>query len=185
MQRSLHAKAETVRRALAETADRVSVEWSFTVKRGHVTRAMLEAAGAADLLITGRESLPLAAPPRRRPMLQAPIVVVYDGSQACIRALEAAAALARLTAGRIVIVAAGSDPKEADKLRQQGAAICQSLDITATWDPRFITDPGALIDAAHRAHARVVFLSRDSGLLGEAALDRLVQQLDCPVALVR
>jgi nucleotide-binding universal stress UspA family protein len=186
MERSLRAKAEEVRQALADSAHRVSVEWSFTVKRGHVTRAMLEAASAADLLITGRESSPLAAlPPPRSGTQKNHIVVVYDGTRACERALQAASTLARLTADAIMIIVAANDPNQADQLRGQCQDLCQSLKLSVQWDPQLVADPVSLADAARRWQARVLFINRDSSLLDEPAIDRLIRQLECPVTLVR
>ncbi len=115
VERELRAQAGRARQALAATAERVQVRWSFRVTRGPVTSEVLAAAAEADLVsmgkagwsLTGQRRLGSTARAvlsqtsgpalvlRQGARLRGPVLVVYDGSAVARKALAAAVQIAR------------------------------------------------------------------------------------------
>jgi hypothetical protein len=64
----------------------------------------------------------------------------------------------------------------------------QQLDevaVIATVQPLILERPDQLVEQARHTQAGLVLLSRDQALLDEATLELLVNELDCPLALVQ
>ncbi len=187
MERALRAQAEQLRRSLASSADRLRVRWSFQVTRGHITQASLEAAAEADFLLMGRDNPKpqRSAPPAHEEVR--PIMVVYDGSQAAQRSLKAARSLVRKGGNKIAVLTVADEAAVAEQLRQQCFDWFQGLGV----EP-IVVEHGAnngdqadaLATAARELHASLLLINRDNSLLNEETIERLVNELDCPVGLV-
>jgi len=95
LQQLLERQAQSVRGVLAQAASALSLQWTFQVVRGAPLVSVLDAMQVLDLAVFGHlgrfatQLAASAAPPARQP-----VMVVYDGSPAAERALDAAAALA-------------------------------------------------------------------------------------------
>jgi hypothetical protein len=188
LQRTWRAQADQVRRALAETADRVSVIWSFRIARGRVVRASLESAGESDLVVLGKENpAPQAPAPgagRRARAAAQRLLLAYDPSPAGQRALQTAAQLVRGLAGKAVIAIASA----ATDCPERAASAVQQLQRAAavTCGPPLVFHCAAeLVEVARRAQSQLVLISRQHPLIDEAGLELLVNELDCPVALIQ
>jgi nucleotide-binding universal stress UspA family protein len=188
LQRTWRAQADQVRRVLAETADRASVIWSLRIERGRVVRASLDSAGESDLVVLGKEnSAPQAPAPaagRRTRAAAQRLLLVYDASPAGQRTLQTATQLARGLSGKVVVVIASSNTtcleraeSAAQQLQRASAATCGP--------PLVFQCATELVELARRAQSHLVLISRQHPLLDEAVLERLVNELDCPVALVQ
>jgi nucleotide-binding universal stress UspA family protein len=188
MERTLRANAERARRAVAKIARRQRVPWSFEVLRGAVARATLAAAAEGDTTIIGCESRSLRTPvrPARRPPRPRvpPILVVYDGTRSARRALAVAEQLAEENAGQVIVLIAASDHGEAQRLERQSLALLQERGRPAAAYEMPVTDASMAAAAARILHARILLLNRDSALLDEAAIETLINHLDCPVVIV-
>lgn len=198
----LRAVAERSRRALAVSAERARVRWSFRVARGSVAAAVMEGVGGRDLISFGRLGWsrlgkPLGSTARailsearastlvlqlgRR--IGAPLCALYDGSKAARRGLDAIARLARGSPATVVIVAA--DESVAERLEREAEEILQAQGIAA--EVRRVSGSNReTIRAAIRAvGAGLVVLPIDGAIAtGEEVVDLLVD-LDVPVLLVR
>lgn len=187
MERLLRAQADQMRQALADTAERVSVVWSFRVARGHVVRASLECAGGSDLVVLGKANPAPQAPPARfssRTRAGCPLLLVYDDSPSSRRALEAAIQAARSMECQILI-AIETTEEDAEELAQRARQQIASSGASASVHPVILRSAAQLVGEARRTKAKLVFLSRCSGLLDDASLEFLVNELDCPIALVQ
>ena len=184
---SLHAKADEIRRALENACHRVSVQWSFEVSRGDVTRTTLRVSSEADLVIIGRQGLAQAAKVdlARKPRPKRPIVVAYDGTEAAKRALELASQLARTETRPITVVLANPGIEQADELRQGCEEACQMAGINVLLDTQLVSDATALCHAVHRWKGEILLINRDSPMLDENTIEALVNRLDSPIGLVR
>jgi nucleotide-binding universal stress UspA family protein len=137
MRLQLRAVAERARRALATSAERARVRWSFRVARGQVSAAVMESVGGRDLISVGRvgwsrlgktglgstarailcEAQASALVLQRDRRMGTPLCVIYDGTKAARRAVEAVARLARGGVPTVLIVA--SDEKAAERLERE------------------------------------------------------------------
>jgi len=203
MERQLRAQASQARRALVAACERQKVKCSFRIVRGEVAHEVVAAAEEADVLILGRVSRPLIRQIRlgstalaaavqasccvlllrRDTGVLPPIMVTYDGSSISRHALRVAAYLARKSGGylAVLIVADTSDAEyrlqaeTADWLRSQGLLVRFSrlLEVSVP----------ALIQALQAESVGTLVLS--STILHLAPLQKLLDEVECPVLLVR
>lgn len=199
MERTLERMAARARAAVALAAERIGVHWSFRVVRGAVVAELATAARDVDLVALGR-----AGAERRRAagstalgLLEAvlhpvlllrhgapiggPVVVLLDGTDAALRAVQHAAALARACNGKLVLwpIGGGADIhrtlREAEKLPELAGLRVGRHEPTAAAAPSL----GRAL-ARSRCGTLVVPLSD-----GAADLRALLEAVTCPVLVVR
>jgi len=203
MERELRAQATQAQRALMATCQRRQIRWSFRVVRGDVTAEVLEAASEADLLTLGRASRPLmqrirlgstarAAATRsprsvlliqRDVVVRPPVMVVYEDSRAARQALWMAAHLAQKQEkylGVLILVRPQDDVQRLQNqisnwLRGEGLAVRSQL-LPAN-------NVKMLAQTVRAEQGGVLVLSVTT--LPADALDVLLDEVDCPVLLVR
>jgi nucleotide-binding universal stress UspA family protein len=203
MERQLRAQAAQARKALAASCERRRIKWSFRVVRGEVAPEVLEAAMDVDLLSLGKVSRPLVRRTRlgstaraaatqspssvlllqRDVSIKPPVAVVYDGSPTARYALKIAAHLAQKNEGYLaVLIVAGASDEEyrlqaetADWLRKQALLIRY----------RRLASAGVttLTHEVRSEGSGVLVLS--STILTPEAFQALLDEVDCPVLLVR
>jgi len=203
MERQLRAQATQARKALRTVCERRQIKWSFRVVRGEVAPEVLEAALEADLLSLGKASRPLVrrerlgstaraaaaqAPSlvlllRRDAGIEPPVAVTYDGSPTARRALRIAVHLGREKGGYLAVLNLAGTPDEEERLQAA----------TADW----LRHQGLLIRYRRLMGASVTTLTREiqsersgvlvlsSTILSPEALPALLDEMDCPVLLVR
>lgn len=196
----LRALAGAARASLAETARRLEVEWSFRVARGQVSGELLEAASKADVLVLGRtgrsvgrrpggtaRAAAIGAPTSvllvgRGAGIGQPILVAYDGSAAADRVLDLAARLDG-GAGRLTVLVAAATAAEAEKLARRARS---RLAREGESEPRCVTIARRLdLVRAAQASGALLVLGAASSALGETGLERLLEEIESPLLVVR
>lgn len=204
VERGFRSQARRARQALATAAEKAQVDWSFQVSRGMIAAVLLAAAAEADLVILGRRSQPL--PARRglgstarsilvegtqltlllQPGMQPgqPVMVIYDGSATSQKALATTARLMRNQAEEATVLILADEVGQEKARRQEAAELLagQGLETEYHWlkNPtvsrlaRFIEDKDF----------RLVVLS-EANTLSRQAMLKLLDNIDCPVLLVR
>lgn len=203
MERQLRAQATQAKRALATTCERRRIKWSFRVVRGEVTAQVLEAAMEADLLSLGKASRPLvqrirlgstaqaaaARSPRsvlliqRDAVVRPPVVMVYEDSRASRQALLLAARLAQTQGDYLSVLILAHPGDNAQRLMNQVTNWLrgQALAVRSQLLPG---DSVQMVARVVRAeHSGVLVLS--VAALQPDALHALLDEVDCPVLLVR
>ena len=174
IERALRTRAEGVRRAIAETAERTSISWSFRISRGNVAQTMLSESLEADLLVVGQEQASPTASPVK--MSSGPIMVVVDDSSGEeSRAFDAAQRLARRSADTIVALIINDSVKSLD--RSGLAAPC--------YVQRCSGDLAALVQAVRQWRPQLLLVDRTSPLVSATTIKPLLAQLSCPLAVVQ
>jgi nucleotide-binding universal stress UspA family protein len=187
MERLLRAKADEARRALAQAAERSSVTWSFQVARGHVVRASLDSANEVDLLVLGKDNAaPKPSPLRAQRALAVagPLLLVYDGMPGSESALDTALQLAVANDDELMVVAVTSREHSWAELSEVVSSRMEAADVEGTIQARTLSDVAELVAEVRSRRAKLVLVSRRSPLLDAAAMEFLVNELDCPLALV-
>lgn len=196
MERSLMAQAERSRLALAAIAEPWRLRWSFRVVRGSVAEEVLAAAYEVDLVSIGKmgrqpsiggrlgptaRSVAAAAP--RSVLLTKHAIparhgvgVIFEGTPSAVKALWAAARLAHEEGGLSVLIPA-ADGATAQRLEDQAAQLLHSRGWSARY--RWFDSGGELPPQLLRGEGLLV-AGADSGLA-----QVLLEELDCPVLLVR
>lgn len=205
MERELRLLASRARRALATAAENVNAEWAFRVVRGTVSEEVLNAALEADLLSLGRASRPLTRHVRLGSTAQAvaiqaprsvliarkgtdpelPIVVTYDGSDAGARVLNAAARMSQINDSNLIVLVMADNAGEAPQLAEKASHLLG--DGIAHAEYRFTPTNGgeSLTDLLTKENCAMVVLGGENRLLQGRRLYQLLDDLDCPVLLVR
>jgi len=208
MERALRAQAAQARRALAVACERRQIKWSFRVVRGEVAPEVLAAAMEADLLSLGKASRPLirrvrlgstaraaaAQAPHSVLLLQRnvgirlPVVVTYDGSPTARQALMMAARLAqnkrRAQNLPILIVLILADaPDEVQRLQAETSDLLRERGLMVYYRRLADASVATLTYEVRSEGSGVLVLS--STILQPDALQTLLDEVDCPVLLVR
>jgi nucleotide-binding universal stress UspA family protein len=203
MERQLRAQAAQARRALAATCERRQVKWSFRVVRGEVAPEVLAAAAGADLLSLGKASRPLtqrvrmgstaraaaAQAPHSVLLLQRdaginpPVVMTYDGSSTARRALVMAERLAQESGGYLTILILADTTEAAQRLQTQTTDWLRGHELVVR-HRRLINAGVATLTHEVRAEGSGA-LVLSAAILPPEALQTLLDEVDCPVLLVR
>lgn len=205
MERELRLLASQARRALALAAEEAETEWTFRVVRGVVAEEVLRAAMEADLLSLGRASRPLSRRVRLGSTAQAaavrgsrsvllarkgadldlPVMVTYDGSDLAPRVLDAAVQMAQASDSNLIVLVVADHADDAPQIAEEASELLG--DRVAHADYRFLPTNGEehLPDVLSQERCSVLVLGGENDLLQGKRLYSLLDELDCPVLLVR
>jgi len=195
----------SARRAIAAAAARARITYRFRVARGQVDVEVISAASNADLLILGigggapggrrRLGSTARAAAERAPhsvliskpgmrQIGSPLVC-YDGSDGAKRALEAAVRLSGVRERGIAVLIVAEDIDRAGMLRQE---VNDRLDLLHM-RPRFLHSahpaPDQMCHFAAESGADILVIAADSLLIAGEDRLKMLEQVACPVLLVR
>jgi len=205
VERQLRVQAGRARLQLERIAGRAGIPWSFRVARGAVAAELLSAAAEVDLVSVGRIGWTFRPRPHlgrtarallcerrgltllleRRVPIRPPIVVLYDGSEAAARALEAGRELAVLAAGPLRVLLVGGD---GDRLRGEveerlgGAAPAGAVPVEI--EALGAVDEAALPRVLRYRVGGVLVVPLGTPPLVAEELQRLLGELHCAVLAV-
>ncbi|HUP22108.1 MAG TPA: universal stress protein, partial [Thermoanaerobaculia bacterium] len=204
IERRYRAEAARLRAAVARSAARARVRWSFRVGRGTVAGELLRLAEDNDLAVVGRSGWsagsasrlgPIARQilitgPRRtllvrpRVNLPLPLVLVYDGSVAARRAAELAWRFRSAEDQEVVAVVPGGE-----KERKRREAEILEVVQWASPPPRVISAKSAsaadLLRTARRVGCGILVLPGGGEGLEREALLAVAEAIESPVLVVR
>jgi predicted phosphoribosyltransferase len=189
LERAFGAQVRQLRRVLHDASHGLPLGWTLEVVRGDLVAVMLDS--TADVLVLGRARRPghsgggPASRVRPRvPVTRHPILVVYDGSESGVRALEAAQALQKTAGAGVVVAITTPSPERFTALRRQADAILAAHG-EASADCFCLPDIAIVGAEAMQRRTSVVLLPA-ADLAGAAPeLKRLIDAIACPVVLVR
>ena len=192
VQRALRREAAEVEQQLAQAAERMRLRWTFQIQRGQIAAELFALAGECDLVVLGKRSRSgvrglgreMAGLPRG--LDHDPVLAVFDGSAGAHRALELAAHLAHAGGTHLRLLI----PAESDEIYQQYAnearAVLAREAVVAAVIGRIPALAIATLAAAARAEHCGALVLRDDGQLRSAeGYSALLDEVDCPVLLVR
>jgi len=186
MEQALRAKARSIRKTIAARARHEKFHYSFRVARGQLARTTLESTTRAELLFMGRET-PSSAPLRTSSAARRnrPFVVIYDGSPGAKRALEVVARLAHHERDDVLIVIPQDEEERFDELRKESFdwLAGRGLRVLCLLDAKF--DEKTIAKLANEHDAKLLLINQESRLFNDATVESLVNDLNCPIGLVR
>jgi predicted phosphoribosyltransferase len=194
LERAISVQARQMRRMLEAMVGKLPSGWSLEVVRGDLIGVVLERGPAADVLVLGRTRRPAYRGTHgervmrrlERRVARHPIVAVFDGSEAAARVLEAAIALERREHGDVLVAIPDARPELFAPLREQAAALLSALGHGAGG---YLALPDAGIacvaEAAKRQRAGAVLLPVTDLTRAEHEFEGLVDEIACPVVLIR
>lgn len=205
LERQLRVQAERMRAILQHACEERSIAWDFQVTRGPVAAELLTAGMNADLMILGKIGGSFPGTRRtgtitrmlvaRRPgmtlifqedsFFTLPVILLYDGTEAAEKAVDAACNLTKVHDGRLtVLISAGS--REA--ARQMEITVMEHLKIYQLGaDFRLMVDR-SLDGVARRIRMEgsgPLVIPCDPNISREDQLGTLIDEVSNPVLLVR
>ena len=207
IERELKSKAAVARRALAQTAAALHLDWSFRIARGRVEAELLAAALEADLVALGKSTRPLSgqvylgrrgravtAQTMRSVLFattttcpaDASVAVVYDGSPKSDAALALTARLAERDGKPLVVFALGDFSAVFAQLETGVRNQFQSIDISGSILRVRRSGLADLLQALQAAPVSLLVVAANA-LASDAniSLDMLVERSACSVLLIR
>lgn len=185
--------AGQLRDAVEAAARESSVAWSFAVRRGRMARVGWEMTGEADWVVVGGHSLGPSLVRSgigagwRRKVEPPPLLVVHDGSPASVRLLEHAARLAVRRRARLEVYLAppreSMDAMPRAEWQRRVVSELAELGAAGTVHPTALRTAADLLAAARVCRPQLILLPAASKLVDESAIERLVLEQDCPIAL--
>lgn len=203
LERSLRARATILRHALETLAAEHQIRSTFRVVRGAVDSELITAALETDLLALGRLGHSIARRVRLGSAARAavaraasavllvkpgveggPILVLYDGSPASVRALRIAAGVAG-EPGELRVMVWGPDEEAAYGRRQFAAGLLEAETIRVQFQHLATGEPGRLLDWVNRQHGSLLVLSSGEDTLPEGTIDVLLDDAEQHILLIR
>jgi len=197
MEEALRREAEQAERLLAETASRLKLRWSFHVARGHIADELFASASELDLVVLGsraRQGLRSLgywfveglAGEIQRSLETRPVVAVYDGSASARRALELAQGLALSNNLDLKVLVPASRNEQFSSLAKEAKELLARAGITSEIYRRLsIGGTKELAEELGRERPAVLLLGGDGRFRSAEGFGTLINELDCPVVLVR
>ncbi|MCR9295198.1 MAG: universal stress protein [bacterium] len=180
MERALRLAAKEAEQAFEAALKNSKLNWAFRVLRGNLAETPLAAASGYDLLVIGqRGRAPTAWAShylRKLTASEGPVVVLFDGSHAAMRAIELGCQLARPFPIRILVLAdddAAGNQKECLRWLAIAGQNAEFVQITSN----------GLLAYFRLQRPAALLANRDSKLLTSAQLSRLVNEIDSPLIL--
>jgi predicted phosphoribosyltransferase len=194
LERAIAVQARQVRRALEAAARDLPLIWSLEIVRGDLIAVVVQRTAAADLLVLGRTRRPAYRGAHgekvmrrlERRVARHPIVALFDGSAAAARVLDAALALERRARGDMLVAIPASRPERFAALRGQVDAL---LAVRGHAPTGCVCLPDAdiatIAETAKRWRAGAVMLPVADLARAEHEFEGLVDEIACPVVLIR
>ena len=180
MEQELRVLARRAERLLGEHAARQNVSWSFRIWRGSIDTELLTADTDADVFALTRMGTTWA-----RPATTKAVSVVFTGTDASARALETAMSLTTDPYKELNILLPAEN--EAEAMRLQELATRQLGDHAASADFTPLKDGSLndLLEVLVDSNSAVLIVERDNKLLRAQSLRRSLNNLNCPLLIVR
>lgn len=191
--RQLASMAATAEEALARVARDAGVTWSFRVARGAVTALLTEAAAEADITLVPAsrrafwaygERVVIGAPGRRlAAAAPAPLAVVFDGSDAAMRALDVGKRLVAAEQRPLTVIVLSSSEETGEELR---ARVAEALGAQPARVHMLVPgDTARLLQVVREQRVGMLVVPALETARLPKTLEALQDRLDCPTLLVR
>jgi len=186
IERTLRANARYKQKELEQAARKEKVEYSFQVIRGERVRWVQESVNTSGILFIGGKDL---APKRYRHLKycsysQNQLQVIFTGSPASERALKTAVQMAELDKRPLLILTTVGESSDELKLREQ-INILLEKQLKTTISIEASSDEDILSSLRKRQVHMLIVPSDIEWAQDEKQLEKLLQQVSCPVILVR
>jgi len=192
VERSWRREAEAMQRLLAEAAKRLRLRWSFRVARGRVSAEMNALAQAFDLIVLGQRSgigVTATHPaqsrfPRVHPHV-GPVLVLFEAGSSFTPSLDLGARLARLNGAELVVLVSADSENAYRAACAAAQAALKAHEIAGRCVWMRTLDDSNLVKEARREAASCLVLANKERFLTQAGFDRMLDEIECPVALTR
>jgi nucleotide-binding universal stress UspA family protein len=193
IERTWRREAETLQRRLAEAAEHLQLRWSFQVARGRMATEVSLQAQAFDLIVLGeRAGVSVMAAVQtttrvkaRVPDQAGPVLVLFESCQPAAASLDLGIRLARRIGAELVMLIHAADEAayRSACTAAQAALKARGAAGRCVWLTELARDK--LVGAARREAASCLVLADRNRFLQQGELERVLDEIDCPVVLSR
>ncbi len=193
IERTWRREAESLQRRLAEAAEHLQLRWSFQVARGRMATELSLQAQAFDLIVLGERTgvsvmtavqttAHVKAP---MPGQAGPVLVLFEPDQPAAASLDLGIRLARRIGAELVLLIHAADEAayRSACTAAQAALKGQGTTGRCVWLAGLERDK--LVQAARREAACCLVLADRNRFLQQGELERVLDEIDCPVVLSR
>ena len=180
MEQELRVLARRAERLLGEHAARQNVSWSFRIWRGSIDTELLTADTDADVFALIRMGTTLA-----RPATTKAVSVVFTGTDASMRALETAMSLTTDPYKELNILLPAENEAEAMRLQELATRQLDEQAANADFIPLKDGSLNDVLEVLADSNSAVLIVERDNKLLQAPSLRRSLNNLNCPLLIVR
>ena len=180
MEQELRVLARRAERLLGEHAARQNVSWSFRIWRGSIDTELLTADTDADVFALIRMGTTLA-----RPATTKAVSVVFTGTDASMRALETAMSLTTDPYKELTILLPAENEAEAMRLQELATRQLDEQAANADFIPLKDGSLNDVLEVLADSNSAVLIVERDNKLLQAPSLRRSLNNLNCPLLIVR
>lgn len=184
MEQELRVLARRAERQLSDRATRHNVSWSFRIWRGSIDSDLMAADIEADVFALTRLGASLTRI-SLLPTRSAAVSVLFSGTAASVRALEAAISLATEPEKQLNILLSARNGADAVHLQQQAKQQLGELAASAYFIPVADGSLNDLVEILADTNSAVLILERDNKLLQPPSLKHSLNKLICPLLIVR
>lgn len=198
MERELRAQADQARKALAKVANQAKVTWSFRIVRGRVPTEVLMASAGCDLLALGRigwsfarksaigstalaaigEAVPALLLSSRATFAERPTLAWFDGTTASARGVLAAAELAQVGSGELVVLLPPTGQETNNHLRKQVTDLLKGTNVQLRCKYLRSLNQAAFLSAVQSVRPGVIVLMGSEPFPDKASLLALLDQME-------
>ena len=184
MEQELRVLARRAERLLGEVAARQNVSWSFRIWRGSIDTELLTADADADVFALTRLGASLTRIPVVPTMTRA-VSVVFTGTDASTRALETAMGLTTDPYKELNILLPAENEAEAMRLQELATRQLGEQAVSAEFIPLKDGSLNEVLDVLADSNSAVLIVERDNQLMQAPSLRRSLNNLNCPLLIVR
>ncbi|MGB5643719.1 MAG: hypothetical protein WBO16_11600, partial [Gammaproteobacteria bacterium] len=160
------------------------VAWSFRIWRGSIDRDLLAADIEADVFALTHLGAALSRS-RTAPARSTAVSVLFTGSEASVRALDTAVKLATDPVTELNILLSAEDATGLTRLQQLAIKRLGDEVAGAHFIPLHESSLSDLLEILRDTRTAVLIIERDNALLQTATLRQNLNNLDCPLLVVR
>lgn len=189
IERSWRREADILQRRMAQAAEPLQLRWSFQVTRGCMADEVSLQAEAFDLVVLGERAsvsvMTAAQTAARLPSQAGPVLVLLEPGQPAAASLELGARLARRNGTELVLLIHAADEAAYQAACKAAQAALKARDAAGRclWLAGVGRD--TLLRAVRREAAGCLVLAGRNRFLQQGELERVLDQIDCPVVLTR
>ncbi len=194
VERALKVQAAQLKRALAEAAQRLELQWTFEVARGQGLRVLLEWTGASDIVVlaggTGRPTwqpaleVLLRGTFRFERAVAGRVAVALGGGPEALHVLSVAHALARASNAELVLLIAGEKTR-AGEIAKRAAAWLGERGTAARYALMPDHAPARVAEVIARERPQALFWPGADHELSSVAISALASAINCPLIYIR
>lgn len=205
MERSVHTQKNRLRKLVEVMAQQNQINIAFDVQRGDIVSAICDASKQTDLLIIGKntqlfkQSMKIGTVAQtiltsthcnlmvlqHGAIIERPVVVVFDGSDASLYAVSLASRLARQDHNLLIVLFPATDDNRYQKLYKQLTKKLSDSMLQLYPVRLSINTAAQMLQAIKQYHGRILLLRIGGSFLTDDQAQELIKQADFPVILLR